>query len=504
MPTVIIVDNSLSMGRLVGKKEKDYRPQTPKSPQETITIDDDVEIRHLAIKGLSFLLDQIETNCRLEHVALLQFSSLCELTVPFTRDIDQVRSKLSTISCQDKSLLEVGLQAVAGLIMEEWGASVTVNLIIVTDGSLGHGPHSLQNLVNVGPVELKTPLSFPCAISVVCMADKTLNRELKKVKTVYETLFSKLGVPTELGSFHQIEGTLNLKTTEQVFKEVADVHYKQWCGRLQLGVDMDAKVQLCPPPKNFSKVRDFEVVKRELSDTLAVKGFLALSDISSPPVYSRHLVLPTNPGKDSKDDDAKTPNLCVFLHGALKVENMCCVVEVGDEWYGVLYSWSDNKKKSSLMLSLFEPGLDSVPWMGSLDRLGPASGLNETTQSPFPVRSERKPSYSSGPVVWIKQSGIQSDIQKVLRHARKLPEKTTQFYKELNRLKKAAVCLGFYELLEGVAQICERECGLLPANVSPDCAIQLTYVAQILRSPECYNVKHIVQPKLTHFNQGKI
>ena len=51
---------------------------------------DDVELRHLAIQGISFLLDQIETNCRLEHVALLQFSSLCELTVPFTRDIDQV------------------------------------------------------------------------------------------------------------------------------------------------------------------------------------------------------------------------------------------------------------------------------------------------------------------------------------------------------------------------------------------------------------------------------
>ena len=245
-----------------------------------------------------------------------------------------------------------------------------------------------------------------------------------------------------MGSFHQVDGALNHKTTEQVFKEVADLHYKQWCGRLELGVDMGAKVQLCPPPKNFSKVRDFEVVKRDLSDTLTVKGFLALSEISSPPVYSRHLILPTNPGKDSKDDDSKTPNLCVFLHGALKVENMCCVVEVGDDWYGVLYSWSDNKKKSSLMLSLFEPGLDSVPWMGALDRLGPASGLNETTQSPFPVRSDRKPSYSSGPVVWIKQSGIQSDIQKVLRHARKLPEKTAQFYKELNRLKRAAVCLG--------------------------------------------------------------
>ena len=39
MPTVIIVDNSLSMGRLVGKKEKEFKPPTPKSPQETITID---------------------------------------------------------------------------------------------------------------------------------------------------------------------------------------------------------------------------------------------------------------------------------------------------------------------------------------------------------------------------------------------------------------------------------------------------------------------------------
>ena len=59
---------------------------------------------------------------------------------------------------------------------------------------------------------------------------------------------------------------------------------------------------------------------------------------------------------------------------------MCGVVEVGEDWFGVLYSWSDNKKKSSLMLSLFEPGLDTVPWLGRLDLLGPASAVNETTQ----------------------------------------------------------------------------------------------------------------------------
>ena len=140
---------------------------------------------------------------------------------------------------------------------------------------------------------------------------------------------------------------------------------------------------------------------------------------SNPPVSSRHLILPANPSKDkTPEEESKTPNLCVFLHGALKVENMCALVELGEDWFGVVYSWSDNKKKSSLMLSLFEPGLDSVPWLGELDRLGPAADINETTTSPFPVKSDRKPSYSSGPVVWIKPNGIQNDIQKVLRHAR--------------------------------------------------------------------------------------
>lgn len=47
----------------------------------------------------------------------------------------------------------------------------------------------------------------------------------------------------------------------------------------------------------------------------------------------------------------------------------------------------------------------------------------------FPVRPTEKRSYSQTNVVWIRQAGLQSDIQKILRHARKLPEKTQHFYK---------------------------------------------------------------------------
>ena len=37
--------------------------------------------------------------------------------------------------------------------------------------------------------------------------------------------------------------------------------------------------------------------------------------------------------------------------------------------------------------------------------------------------SGHKPSYSSSPVVWIRQASLQSDILNVLRHARKMPKK---------------------------------------------------------------------------------
>ena len=35
---------------------------------------------------------------------------------------------------------------------------------------------------------------------------------------------------------------------------------------------------------------------------------------------------------------------------------MVALVEVGEERFGLVSSWSDNKKKSNLLLSLFEPG----------------------------------------------------------------------------------------------------------------------------------------------------
>ena len=47
--------------------------------------------------------------------------------------------------------------------------------------------------------------------------------------------------------------------------------------------------------------------------------------------------------------------LCLFP--VINIVKACCVFGFSEEWFGMLYSWADNKKKSNLMLSIFEPGV---------------------------------------------------------------------------------------------------------------------------------------------------
>ena len=104
--------------------------------------------------------------------------------------------------------------------------------------------------------------------------------------------------------------------------------------------------------------------------------------------YVRYSYLPRNfPYRNA-------PNLCVFLHGGLKPDNLCALVKVADNWWGIIFPHSDNKKKSCIMLALFDPGPQPVPWLGDLRELGPLAELNAAEGlAPFPVKGSNKPSY---------------------------------------------------------------------------------------------------------------
>lgn len=73
---------------------------------------------------------------------------------------------------------------------------------------------------------------------------------------------------------------------------------------------------------------------------------------------------------------------------------------------------------------------------------------------------------------------------------------------ELNRLRKAAISLGFLELLNGLATIFEQECTQLPGTAHPDCALQLTHAADVLRKTQTRDIKYVVMPLQTNYTSS--
>uniref|UniRef100_A0AAZ3S1J1 Integrator complex subunit 14 n=1 Tax=Oncorhynchus tshawytscha TaxID=74940 RepID=A0AAZ3S1J1_ONCTS len=436
MPTVVLMDASLSMTRPVSLEQ----------------CSEELQRKNLAVAGLTMLFEHMANNYRLEFTSLVAFSSLWELLVPFTRDYNTLQEALNNLEDYDKTCLESALHGVSNVVQQEWGHACPTQLQM-TDTM-----HNLEQLLQLNGGD---------------------------------------------GQIFTMEGQLCLKSV-QMFTQIMLIDlYPDFPAVLRCG-NLASDVQVFPRPEPVFLDEEIDPMPRHILTDLEIVGFIEIGDISSPPVMSRHLVLPiavnkevddVGPGTTEEPEEetsanqqaGKVPNFCVLLHGSLKVEGMVALVQLGPEWYGMLYSQADSKKKSNLMMSLFEPGPEPLPWLGKVSQLGPISDAAENpygeddSKSPFPLQPKIKRSYAQNVTVWIKASGLQTDVQKILRNARKLPEKTQTFYKELNRLRKAALAFGFWELLKGVAELLERECTLLPDTAHPDAAFQLSHAAKQLK-----------------------
>lgn len=504
MPTVILLDVSLSMSR----------------PIATLEGHEETSRRHLAVAGINPFLDYLASNCKLEFVSLVIFSSLYEQVVPFTRDYNEIRTAVEKLEDYDKTCIETALGGVNMLIVEEWGASAPCQVVLVTDGALGFGEGSLKQVVQAysnrsalaADHKFSLPFKFPCKLHVLLLGDSTKKQTLISASLLRDLI----SVNGQGGELFMPEGSLSVKTVQGMFSALAEKYYSPFVGVLKCG-NLTCPVHIFPTLDAYDRVHEFEHVKKVASREIRTCGFIDIADIASPPYISRHLVLPisanqsssakTESNKDDSDEkEDKSAAFTVLLHGSLKVESMIALVQIFEDWYGMMYSYADSKKKSNLMLSVFEPGPNVISWLGSLSHLGPVSDLGTASykpgegKSPFPVCPTERRSYSQNCVVWIKNTGLHTDIQKILRNARKLPEKLPHFYKELNRLRRAALALGFYELLDAVAQLLDRECTLLAGNTHPDAALQMAHVASFLRSEVARDAEQNIVPLQTNFS----
>lgn len=487
MPTVVLMDVSLSMTRPVSQDGSE-----------------EFQRKNLAVHGLNMLFEHMASNYRLEFTTLMAFSSLWEVLVPFTRDYNALQEALSNLEDYDKTCVESALQGVSNVVQQEWGSACPCQMVLVTDGSLGIGKgslrHSLQTMKQRGDdKKFPLPFPFPTKMFIMCVA----NPEELQMTDAMDNLEELLRLSGGDGQIFTMEGQLCMKSVQAMFGRLIDHAYSPFHAVLHCG-NLSSDVQVFPRPEPVVIDEEVEPMPRAVSTDLEIVGFIEIGDISSPPVISRHLVLPIAVNKEVDEVGAgttdeleeepsasqmagKSPNFCVLLHGSLKVEGMVALVQLGPEWFGMLYSQADSKKKSNLMMSVFDPGAEPLPWLGKISHLGPVSEAAENpygeddSKSPFPVQPQVKRSYAQNVTVWIKASGLQTDVQKILRNARKLPDKTQTFYKELNRLRKAALAFGFWELLKGVADLLERECTLLPDSAHPDAAFQLSHAAQQLK-----------------------
>lgn len=524
MPTVILLDISLSMSRPVPTSDN-----TESLTRFTI-----------GSAAINAFLDYLCIHAKLEYVALVSFSSSYEVAVPFTRDFDCIRNKLPLLEEGDKTCIEVALAGVNQLILTEWGNQTLVQIILVTDGSCGVGPIGRNRIIQALPF----PTSSLVKIHILPVAsphESCLQQAMplyQKIVDIANNAPNILNSTSSRGCIY-CPDQLTVPGVVAAMTRLCEKQYQEfWC-TLKCG-QLEARVQLFPAPQTI--VDEEFTTTYTLSHQIQVMGFLQQQDLGTPIAVSKHLVIPqaqvggststrenygsktptkegsSTDGSSTTEEDlsdpSKIPNFCVLLHGALKVEGLAAIVQLGPDWWGALSVWCEasRARRSCLMLSAMRPGAKAAPWLGPLDQLGPADDAPAATTTPtpatataaetFPVRSWRSYSAGSGGsgCAWARPHALLADVQKVLRHARKLPDKTQHLYKELNRLRRAAISLGFSELLTCVGGALERERAALPASASPECALQLAHAAAALRDPRtALDIKHSLSPLPANF-----
>lgn len=547
MPTIIALDVSLSMTRAIPVSHNHIN-------------DEYITYHELAIRGINQFLNYLSRNCKLEYVCLVVYSSLYEIIVEFTREYETIKQALHNIEHYDKANVENVLQAATSLMVTNWGKQNSCQIIVFSDCGIGLNNTCLEKSIKqlrLGSEAANglqwTSFASENKLSFVCLGDINelyfqravdLYQEFADVITKNGFLFipscddvtvEQNGDVLKKRRLEKIpeypgECALSLQSFASAVEKLCTVNYGRFEATLKCGdyFKLEAPIVLWPSPSPIKHGDATLAIKRNLE----ICGYLNLNDIGSPMSVSRHLIMPSNLSSSrrmstsrshermqqsirtfytkidgSEDESASSfsdgthESVCVMLHGALKLENMAALTLLNDNWYGLIYSSSDSKKKSNLMLTILPPGNDVIPWIGDLGNLG----VVETSMQPndvlqFPIRPEKR-SYSQNCAVWIKQAGLHSDIQKVLRHAKKLPEKTQHFYRELNRIRRAALSMGFIELLEGMATLFRRESLSLPQNSSPDCSIQLTHAAVELMKISNRDLKIVISPLPNKYNQ---
>lgn len=241
MPTVILLDVSLSMSRFASSSS-----------------DHGMKLIDIASSCLINFVEKMSEQAKLEYTAFVIFSSLYEIKVRFTRDYEAIKKACNSVTTYDKTVFETAFQAVEMLVMEEWGPYTPVELILVTDGQTGVGEGSLKDLFNHNKRQSSTtkfpvPFSFPCHFSIVSLASGNQPSSVSNHDSTAATRDTSRAHFEHLIEMNYKKGDLYVPDTVSVggvskcFNRILNTRYCTFettlkCGHFQSGVT------LFPPP----------------------------------------------------------------------------------------------------------------------------------------------------------------------------------------------------------------------------------------------------------------
>ena len=363
MPTVFLLDRSLSMRRSVSRDHSELT-------------------RHdLACRGLEWFLRYMKTTFPLEYTSLLSFSSQCDVMVPFTREYERLIEALGKITVLDRTELLSGLLGLVEVMVFEWGAFAPCQAVLVTDGMPGvrHQDESHKRS--------RLNMVFPCQLHVVCVSTRhELSLPASNGQTRLQQLCQTSGIP-ETNVFLP-PAPLSIESVLSTFRQLAKTHFQPFHGTLKCG-QLRSRISLVPSPSMHKATFSIQVAPdqqfprleeglrgQKYPNEISVCGFLDISSLSTPPFYARHFVLdPNEPqsgsssgsdrsetvttpsilspktptpsggpgggggggggdGSEKKTEDSQKPSFRVLLHGSLKCESKNALVKLGtvSEW----------------------------------------------------------------------------------------------------------------------------------------------------------------------------
>ncbi|TPP62735.1 hypothetical protein FGIG_10002 [Fasciola gigantica] len=410
-------------------------------------------------------------------------------------------------------------------LFKYWGPAYPIQLVIFTDGGASSFTNRKETVSDSG-----TDYSnqWPnVSLIFVSMCDEQLSEDLAQV----HRQFAPNSVILPLGT-HQVSSTnlteIVTEGTRAILRHCLAVppdfssieNLTPVCAATRVSVrfgHLGSDALLLPALRPTSKINLLSTNSSFAELILEIFGFLHISDLSNPPVASRHQV------RIAPDTEDKTfLSLLLAAMQNTKTVAMCTLCThdsagrtkssgAGPQlWrHGFLHQY--DTKLSVLLLSVFPHDCTGLPWIGQFQHLAPVTDFAGTQlyddrdgSSPFPVRVPDRLSYVSDPAIpgcpvsistvptesfryvsWVSPATLTADVNKLLRLGRRLPDKAPLFFKEFVKLRTAALAYGCLEILNDVVELTKSSHPSYSNGTAPETLkTQLDSMCRMLAEPD--------------------